>query len=94
MLTEADRNIADSDFFFRFVTSGRAVAKLPRPSVAAFRLHESQLSVREGSNMMEELKSFQRETNVRVSLLDLLDVLRWRLQNSPVYLWRLSKLRP
>ena len=91
---ERFRNIADYDFFFRLVTSGRAVARLTRPSVAAFRLHDSQLSVREGNNMMEELKAFQKEAEVRVSLSDLMDLLRWRLQNSPVYLWRLSKLRP
>lgn len=91
---EKYRNIGDTDFFFRLITSGRPVAKLQRPPVAAFRLHALQLSKREGVNMREELSSFRRGTKVRVSLGDFLDVVSWRLQNSPIYLWRLSGLRP
>jgi glycosyltransferase involved in cell wall biosynthesis len=91
---EKYRNIGDTDFFYRLITSGLPVAKLPRPSVAAFRLHASQLSNREGANMWEELASFRREMKVRASLGDFLDVVSWRLQNSPIYLWRLSGLRP
>jgi glycosyltransferase involved in cell wall biosynthesis len=91
---ERYRNIADSDFFFRLITSGRPVAKLHRPPVAAFRLHPSQLSNREGANMRGELASFRKRTKVRASPGDFLDVLSWRLQNSPIYLWRLSRLRP
>jgi glycosyltransferase involved in cell wall biosynthesis len=91
---EKYRNIGDTDFFFRLITSGRPVAKLHRPPVAAFRLHASQLSNREGTNMREELSSFRKRTKVRASLGDFLDVLSWRLQNSPIYLWRLSGLRP
>jgi len=91
---EKYRNIGDTDFFFRLITSGRPVAKLDRPPVAAFRLHESQLSNRLGANMREELSSFRRETKVRASLGDFLDVVSWRLQNSPIYLWRISGLRP
>jgi len=91
---EKYRNIGDTDFFFRLITSGRPVAKLHRPPVAAFRLHPSQLSNRLGANMDEELASFRRKTKVRASLGDFLDVVSWRLQNSPIYLWRLSGLRP
>lgn len=91
---ERYHNIADTDFFFRLVISGHAIAKLQRPTVAAFRLHESQLSRRYQTRLEEELKSFRKVTNVRVSPLDLFDELYWRLQNSPIYLWRLSKLRP
>ena len=91
---EKYRNIGDTDFFYRLITSGLPVARLPRPSVAAFRLHASQLSNREGANMWKELASFRREMKVRASLGDFLDVVSWRLQNSPIYLWRLSGLRP
>ncbi len=91
---EKYRNIGDTDFFFRLITSGHPVAKLQRPPVAAFRLHPSQLSNRLGANMDEELASFRKRTKVRASLGDLLDVVSWRLQNSPIYLWRLSGLRP
>lgn len=91
---EKYRNIGDTDFFFRLITFGHPVVKLHRPPVAAFRLHASQLSNREGANMRAELTSFRRETKVRASLGDFLDVVSWRLQNSPIYLWRLSGLRP
>jgi glycosyltransferase involved in cell wall biosynthesis len=91
---EKYRNIGDTDFFFRLITSGRPVAKLHRPPVAAFRLHAAQLSNREGTNMWEELASFRKGTKVRASLGDFVDVVSWRLQNSPIYLWRLSGLRP
>lgn len=91
---ERYRNIGDTDFFFRLVTSGRPVAKLRRPPVAAFRLHPSQLSNRLAANMKEELALFRKRTKVPASPGDFLDVLSWRLQNSPIYLWRLSKLRP
>jgi len=91
---ERYRLIADYDFFFRLVISDHAIAKLQRPTVAAFRLHGSQLSRREQTSLTEELKSFQKATNVRASPLDLFDELYWRLQNSPSYLWRLAKLRP
>jgi GT2 family glycosyltransferase len=91
---ERYRNIGDTDFFFRLVMSGRPVAKMRRPPVAAFRLHPSQLSNRLAANMKDELTSFRKRMKVRASLGDFLDVLSWRLQNSPIYLWRLSKLRP
>jgi glycosyltransferase involved in cell wall biosynthesis len=91
---EGYRLIADYDFFFRLVISGCAIAKLQRPTVAAFRLHASQLSTREATNLREEMKSFQKATKVKASPLDLFDELYWRFQNSPIYLWRLSKLRP
>jgi glycosyltransferase involved in cell wall biosynthesis len=91
---EKYRIIGDTDFFFRLITSGQPVAKLQRPPVAAFRLHAAQLSNRQEENLMEELASFRKRTKVRASPSDFLDVVSWRLQNSPIYLWRLSGLRP
>jgi len=91
---ERYRNIGDTDFFYRLVTSGRSVAKLNRPSVAAFRLHSLQLSNRLATNMNEELAAFRKRAKVQTSPKDFLDVLSWRLHNSPIYLWRLSHLRP
>jgi glycosyltransferase involved in cell wall biosynthesis len=87
-------NIADYDFFFRLVTSGRVVAKLHRPGVAAFRLHSSQLSVRRAANLKEEMKTFRKAVSVRTSPRDLLEVIFWRLRNSPTYVSRLMQLRP
>jgi GT2 family glycosyltransferase len=91
---ERYRLIADYDFFFRLVMSGRRVAKLERPTVAAFRLHAAQLSGRESSNLRGEMEAFQKASNVKASPFDWFDELYWRLQNSPIYVWRLSKLRP
>ena len=41
--------------------------------------------------MKAELQSFRRAMNVKSLPGDLLDVFCWRLQNSPMYLWRLMK---
>jgi len=87
-------NIADYDFFFRLVTSGHAVAKLKRPAVAAFRLHAAQLSLRAAANLEDELTSFRKGVSVRTSPRDLLEMLFWRLRNSPTYVSRLMGLRP
>jgi glycosyltransferase involved in cell wall biosynthesis len=91
---EKYRLIADYDFFFRLVMSGRSIAKLHRPTVAAFRLHAGQLSGRESSNLRGEMEAFQKASSVKASPFDWLDELYWRLQNSPIYVWRLSRLRP
>jgi glycosyltransferase involved in cell wall biosynthesis len=91
---EQFRLIADYDFFYRMNASGYKLAQVCRPAVAAFRIHPSQLSIRQATNMKDELKSFRKARNVRTSPMDLLDVLCWRLQNSPIYLWRLMKQRP
>ncbi len=91
---EQFRLIADYDFFYRMNASGYKLAKAEGPAVAAFRVHPSQLSTRQAANMKDELKSFRKARNVRTSPLDLLDVFSWRLQNTPIYLWRLMKQRP
>jgi glycosyltransferase involved in cell wall biosynthesis len=91
---EQYRNIADYDFFFRLITSGRRTAKLPRPAVAAFRLHDAQLSARESGRLWGEMRSFRKKRSLQASPLDLFDVLSWRFQNSPAYLSRLMRLRP
>jgi glycosyltransferase involved in cell wall biosynthesis len=88
---ERFRLIADYDFFYRLTFSKHKLAKLARPSVAAFRVHTSQLSTREATNMKEEMRKFQEHMNVEVSSRDLFDVFFWRLQNAPVYLARLTK---
>lgn len=41
--------------------------------------------------MKEEMKSFRKQMNVKVSSEDLFDVFFWRLQNASVYLGRLIK---
>ncbi len=91
---EKYRLIADFDFFYRMNAAGHKLAKACGPAVAAFRLHPSQLSAREATGMKDELKLFQKAMNVRALPRDLFDVLCWRFQNSPIYVWRLMKQRP
>lgn len=88
---ERYRLIADFDFFYRLTFSGYKLTRLQGPTVAAFRLSASQFTRREAANMREEMQSFRSASNVRASHHGLLDVLYWRLQNSPAYLWRLIK---
>ena len=88
---ERYRHIADYDFFLRLVLSRYPLARLRRPTAAAFRVHASQLSTKEGAVVKAELKSLRRALDVRTSLRSLFDLLCWRLQNSPDYLWRLAR---
>ncbi len=91
---ERYRHIGDHDFFYRMAFSGHKHAQLRGPAVAAFRLHPSQLSAREADVVEREMKSFRELNQVKPSLGDLLDLLYWRLQNSPTYVWRILKQRP
>jgi glycosyltransferase involved in cell wall biosynthesis len=91
---ERYRLVADYDFFYRLTISGHKLARVEPPSVAAFRTHASQLSSRESVNMKLELQSFRKAMKVRSFPGDLFDVFCWRLQNSPMYFWRLMKQRP
>jgi len=91
---EQFRLIADYDFFFRLVVSGCPVARLARPPVAAFRYHALQMSNREATNLQQELQLFRSTKRVKASPGDWLDVLSWRLRNSPTYVSRIMRLRP
>jgi glycosyltransferase involved in cell wall biosynthesis len=91
---ERYRHIADYDLFYRLALAGYPLAKLRRPAVAAFRVHESQISEREAATMREEMKVHRKALNIRTSPRSVLDVLCWRLQNFPIYVWRLMKQRP
>lgn len=89
---EKYRLVADADFFSRLVLSGRPVAKVCGPAVAAFRLHERELSVRFAAEMAVE-KKLRRSALPRPSPRDFLDFAYWRLQNAPSHLANLFKHR-
>lgn len=91
---ERYRLVGDHDFFYRMNHSGYAHAQLRGPAVAAFRLHPTQLSAREADVVERELKMFRELNKVKPSFADVLDLLYWRLQNSPTYLWRIMRQRP
>jgi glycosyltransferase involved in cell wall biosynthesis len=91
---ERYRLIADYDFFFRLVMAKYRVARLDRPAVAAFRLHRSQLSTRERTNLENEMALFRKSVSVNSSPGDWADVLFWRLKNSSTFLSRIMRLRP
>jgi len=90
---ERYRLVSDYDFFYRMNVGGYVHAHLKGPAVAAFRLHPSQLSEREAEKMNEETRLCQQAHNLRGAFGDLFDVLYWRLQNVPTYLWRILKHR-
>jgi glycosyltransferase involved in cell wall biosynthesis len=90
---EKYRLVADYDFFYRLTISGHKLARVEPPAVAAFRTHASQLSMRESANMKAELQSFRKAMNVKSLTGDLFDVFCWRLQNSPMYFWRIMRQR-
>lgn len=90
---ERYRLVSDYDFFYRMCIRGYVHAHLKGPAVAAFRLHPSQLSNREAGKMNEEVRLCQQAHNLRGSFGALLDVLYWRFQNLPTYLWRILKYR-
>lgn len=85
------RHIADYDFFYRLAFSGHALAKLQAPPVACFRIHATQLSVREVAVVRAELKSFREAQNIKPPYEGFYDTLCWRLQNFPLYLRRLVR---
>jgi hypothetical protein len=92
---ERYRLISDTDFFYRATMSNHAFARVGRPAVAIFRLHVGQLSESEAANMLKEVKAWEEEIKLpTASLSDRFDMLYWRFQNSPIYLWRLMKQRP
>ena len=91
---EQFRLIADYDFYYRLTVSSYKLARVTGPAVAAFRVYASQLSVREATNMLKERDLFRKARSVGALPGDLFDVLCWRLQNSPIYLWRLMRQRP
>lgn len=78
--------VADADFFSRMVLSGRPVARVPGPAVAAFRLHERELSVRYASEMAVEKRLRRKALPERASVGDFFDLAYWRLQNLPSHL--------
>jgi glycosyltransferase involved in cell wall biosynthesis len=84
--------VADADFFSRLVLSGRPVAKVNAPAVAAFRLHERELSVWFAAEMAIE-KKLRRSALPRPSVRDFFDLAYWRLQNLPSHLINLFKHR-
>jgi glycosyltransferase involved in cell wall biosynthesis len=91
---ERYRLIADYEFFCRLTFSGCKLTYVQRPAIAAFRVHDSQLSRAQSAAMEAELASFQRTIQPKRPFKGVLDVLHWRFQNSPIYLWRLMKQRP
>jgi glycosyltransferase involved in cell wall biosynthesis len=87
---ERYRLIADYDFFYRLLSSGKKFVRAQGPTVAAFRRHDSQLSTREAAAVSAEEGSLRKALRIKTSSLDLLDALFWRLQNTPTYLWRVA----
>jgi glycosyltransferase involved in cell wall biosynthesis len=87
---------ADYDFFARADMAGARFARVPSPSVAAFRIHAQQLSSVGGSTILEE-KAKIRKTLPRGSpWRDFVSEVQWRAGNwnqSAISLLRAGRLR-
>jgi glycosyltransferase involved in cell wall biosynthesis len=90
---ERYRNIADYDFFCRAALSGHVFRKLSNPSVAAFRLHGSQLSTREKNVVQQEKEERRKVLVLPFSGMDRLAVYQWKLLNLPNYWVRFWETR-
>lgn len=90
---EKYRHIGDYDFFYRVALSGYVLVRLPLPSVAAFRVHKSQLSTRELHFVDEERKAHRKAHGSSAWREDLFVLLPWRLANTPNYLIRFLNTR-
>lgn len=90
---ERYRVAGDLDFFFRMTSSGYSLAKVVAPTVAAFRRHSGQVSIREAAAMTEELAAIRDSRRLRRSPASLLDLVIWHVQNCSNYLWRLKSRR-
>lgn len=90
---ERFRYISDYDFFSRLILSGRKVANLEGPAVAAFRRHTSQLSNQCAPAMAAEWEPFRISGRLRTSPGNLFDLLSMYIGNSSNYLWRFTSKR-
>ncbi len=80
---------ADLDFFLRALLAGKRFSMLPGLSVAAFRVHSSQLSASVAQHVAET-RLIQARHGAHGSRTSP-DVVRWRLRNLPNYALRLLR---
>ncbi len=85
---ESFRTISDMEFFARACSRGYRFASVSRPSVAAFRIHQDQISSRERHVVRQEVAQLQSRWGKRNGLLGRWAVFRWKAGNFRQYLLR------
>ncbi len=84
--SESFRHIGDYDFFYRVIASKLRITSVGAPSVAAFRLHRTQLSTREAHLVAAEKNAHRHAQGTPKITGGRFDLLHWRLINSKNYL--------
>lgn len=90
---ESFRAAADFDFFSRLFQSGERFARLPSPSVCAFRLSVDQLSVTARAQVSKERQRVSMSTQLPSSPRDYLSMWQWRAENILQYVERFIHAR-
>ncbi|MFI5166656.1 MAG: glycosyltransferase [Thermoanaerobaculales bacterium] len=87
------RFVSDFDFFWRGLRQGRVFARFAGRSVAAFRLHEGQLSNRYRGESLAELRSLMAPSSFRGFIGRNIHSGRFRLSNIESHLLRVLRAR-
>ena len=86
---EKFKYVADSDLWYRALELGATVCRDPKISVAAFRLHQEQITQRlKGDMRSEHEQMLQQHGNVLKTQEVLAEFLHWRVENVGSYLER------
>lgn len=82
------RHVADMDFFARACFAGKAFAAVPKPPVAAFRVHSAQLTSREPHVANEERGRLAARWGRGGAIAKRWAIARWKVQNLGQYVLR------
>src|SRR3989442_1200257 len=85
---ETFRHIADMEFFGRACFAGKRFALVEGASVAAFRIHATQLSARESTVVMTEKAQLRTRWNHGNAIAKRLCLTKWKITNAHQYLLR------
>lgn len=89
--SEKYRSISDFDFFARAILTCQKFERLTFPTVAAFRLHPNQFSLKESGIAREETSQFFQEWRASNSFTSPLLFGLWRILNAKHYLLRILR---
>lgn len=88
--SEEGRSVSDFDFFVRAERHGYKMVTLPKPSVAAFRVHDQQLSYAQ-LDLAHEETARVLAANAATSPVDVIRRWQWRIGNAAEYLQRVLR---
>jgi glycosyltransferase involved in cell wall biosynthesis len=88
---ESYRYKADADFFIRALQAGKRFVYVDGPAIACFRVHASQLSLRNVEEIEQEGQRLFGQAALQPNRRDWLTLLAWRYRNAPHYLLRMLR---